>query len=141
MRQGRLKSLEDRMAYRVERKRGSVYLREDFGDLADYDQVGRGLRRLVAKGKLVKIGYGLYARATRSPLSGNLVPEKSLPSLAAEALTRLKVEVRPSQEARAYNAGGSTQVPTGRVLAVKGRISRKIGYDGKYVSFEPAARS
>ena len=140
MRQGRLKSLEDRMAYRVERKRGSVYLREDFGDLADYDQVGRGLRRLVAKGKLVKIGYGLYARATRSPLSGNLIPEKSLPSLAAEALTRLKVEVRPSQEARAYNAGGSTQVPTGRVLAVKGRISRKIGYDGKYVSFELAAR-
>lgn len=129
------------MAYRIERKRGSVYLREDFGDLADYDQVGRGLRRLVAKGKLVKIGYGLYARATRSPLSGNLVPEKSLPSLAAEALTRLKVEVCPSQEARAYNAGGSTQVPTGRVLAVKGRISRKIGYDGKYVSFEPAARS
>ena len=141
MKQGRLKSLEDRMAYRVERKRGSVYLREDFQDLADYDQVGRGLRRLVAKGKLVKIGYGLYARATRSPLSGNLIPEKSLPSLAAEALTRLKVEVQPSQEARAYNAGGSTQVPTGRVLAVKGRISRKIGYDGKYVSFEPAARS
>ena len=139
MRQGRLKSLEDRMAYRVERKRGSVYLREDFGDLADYDQVGRSLRRLVAKGKLVKIGYGLYARATRSPLSGNTVPEKSLPSLAAEALRRLKVEVRPSREARAYNEGGSTQVPTGRVLAVKGRISRKIGYDGKYVSFEPAA--
>ena len=141
MKQGRLKSLEDRMAYRVERKRGSVFLREDFGDLADYDQVGRGLRRLVAKGKLVKIGYGLYARATRSPLSGNLIPEKSLPSLAAEALTRLKVEVRPSREARAYNEGCSTQVPTGRVLAVKGRISRKIGYDGKYVSFEPAARS
>ena len=139
MRRNRLKSLEDRMAYRVERKRGSVFLREDFGDLADYDQVGRSLRRLVAKGKLVKIGYGLYARATRSPLSGNTVPEKSLPSLAAEALRRLKVEVRPSREARAYNEGGSTQVPTGRVLAVKGRISRKIGYDGKYVSFEPAA--
>ena len=141
MRRNRLKSLEDRMAYRVERKRGSVFLREDFGDLADYDQVGRSLRRLVAKGKLVKIGYGLYARATRSPLSGNTVPEKSLPSLAVEALTRLKREVRPSREARAYNEGGSTQVPTGRVLAVKGRISRKIGYDGKYVSFEPAARS
>ena len=141
MRRSRLKSLEDRIAYRVERKRGSVFLREDFGDLADYDQVGRSLRRLVAKGKLVKIGYGLYARATRSPLSGNTVPEKSLPSLATEALRRLKVEVRPSREARAYNEGGSTQVPTGRVLAVKGRISRKIGYDGKYVSFEPAARS
>ena len=89
----------------------------------------------------MKIGYGLYARATRSPLSGNTVPEKNLPSLAVEALKRLKVEVGPSQETRAYNEGRSTQVPTGRVLAVKGRISRKIGYDGKYVSFEPAARS
>ena len=95
----------------------------------------------MARGTLVKIGYGLYARATRSPLSGNTVPEKSLPSLAAEALRRLKVEVRPSREARAYNEGSSTQVPTGRVLAVKGRISRKIGYDGKFVSFEPAARA
>ena len=141
MKRNRLKSLEDRIAYRVERKRGSVFLREDFSDLADYDQIGRGLRRLVARGTLVKIGYGLYARATRSPLSGNTVPEKSLPSLAAEALKRLKVEVRPSREARAYNAGTSTQVPTGRVLAVKGRISRKIGYDGKFVSFEPAART
>ena len=141
MKHNRLKSLEDRMAYRIGRKKGSVSLREDFSDLADYDQIGRGLRRLVAKGKLVKIGYGLYARATRSPLSGNTIPEKGLPLLATEALRRLKVEVRSSREARAYNAGESTQVPTGRVLAVKGRVSRKIGYDGKFVTFEPAARS
>lgn len=141
MKRNRLKRLEDRMAYRVERKKGSVYLREDFSDLADYDQIGRGLRRLVARGTLVKIGYGLYARAKLSPLSGNTVPEKSLPSLAAEALKRLKVKVGASQEARAYNEGRSTQVPTGRVLAVKGRISRKIGYDGKYMSFAPATRT
>jgi hypothetical protein len=28
------------------------------------------------------------------------------------------------------------KVPTGRVLAVKDRIARKIGYDGKYVASE-----
>jgi hypothetical protein len=38
-----------------------------------------------------------------------------------------------------YNAGRSTQVPTGRVIAVKSRISRKIGYDGNYVAFERAS--
>ena len=32
----------------------------------------------------------------------------------------------------------TTQVPTGPVIAVKGRISRKIGYGGAYVSYEPA---
>src|SRR4051794_26725842 len=118
----RLRNLEDRIAYRVARKKGSVFLREDFGDLAGYDQIGRALRRLVARGKLVRIGYGLYARARVSPLSGGTVPERSLPVLAAEALRRLEVEAGPSREARLSNAGETTQVPTGRVLAVKGRI-------------------
>lgn len=90
----------------------------------------------MAKGTLVKIGYGLYARATASPLSGKTIPTKNLPALGVEALERLNVEMTISSSAQAYNAGLSTQVPTGRVIAVKGRISRKIGYDGKYVIFE-----
>jgi len=61
-----------------------------------------------------------------------MIPAKPLPALAVEVLSRLKVETAPSRFARAYNAGTSTQVPTGRVIAVKGRFSRKIGYGGKY---------
>ena len=138
MRGKRLKSLEDRLAYRVNRSRQSVFVRDDFADLGGYDQVGRALRGLVAKEKLVKLGYGLYARTKVSALSGRVIPEKPLPALAAEALDRLGVDMRPSSARAAYDAGRTTQVPTGRVLAVKGRIARKIGYDGKYVSFEPA---
>lgn len=130
------KTLEQRMADRIARKKGDVFLRADFADLGGYDQVGRGLRKLVARGTLVKVGYGLYARAGVSPLSGKTVPKKNLPALATEALQRLNVEVAPSSYARAYESGGTTQVPTGRAIAVKGRVSRKIGYDGKYVSFE-----
>jgi hypothetical protein len=96
------------------------------------------LRRLARRGQLVKIGYGLYARATVSPLSGKAIPKKPLPALAAEALDRLDVETAPSSFAQDYNAGATTQAPMGRVLAVKGRISRKIGYDGKFVTFERA---
>lgn len=90
----------------------------------------------MAKGKLMKIGYGLYARAEASPLSGKTIPTKDLPALGAEALKRLNVEMAPYSTAQAYNAGLTTQVPTGRVIGVKGRVSRKIGYDGKYVTFE-----
>lgn len=35
-----------------------------------------------------------------------------------------------------YNSGLTTQVPTGRKIAIKGRVSRKIGYDRIYVSYE-----
>ena len=133
------KTLEMRVAKRIARKKADVFLRADFKDIGDYDQVGRGLRRLVAKGKLVKIGYGLYARTAVSPLSGKTIPKKNLPALAAEALELLNVEMALSSSARAYNANLTTQVPTGRVIAVKGRVSRKIGYDGKYVIFERAS--
>lgn len=134
----RNQSLEGRVAKRIARKKANVFLRDDFADLGGYDQVGRSLRRLTAKGLLVRIGYGLYARARVSPLSGKIMPVKPLPALATEALERLTVSTAPSGYARAYNEGLSTQVPTGRVIAVRGRVSRRIGYDGKYVTFERA---
>ena len=133
--------LEYRVAVRIARSRASVFLRGDFKELGGYDQVGRSLRSLTAKGKLVRIGYGVYARAVISPISGKAIPAKPLPALAAEALSRLDVQTVPSSFTLAYNAGFTTQVPTGRAIAVKGRFSRKIGYDGKYAVFERASRS
>jgi Transcriptional regulator, AbiEi antitoxin len=56
-------TLETRLLNRIDRKRGDVFLRADFGDLGGYDQVGRVLRELVRKGRLVRVGQGLYARA------------------------------------------------------------------------------
>ena len=130
------KTLEERIARRITCSKREVFIRNDFEDLGDYDQVGRSLRQLVKKGKIMKIGYGLYAKATISPLSNRTVPRRGLRDLATEALKKLKVEVVPSNYDRAYNEGRTTQIPTGRVVGVRGRIARKIGYDGKYITFE-----
>jgi hypothetical protein len=135
-------SLEERLKSRIARMRGDVFSRADFDDLGGYDQVGRALRTLVRKGLLMKIGQGLYARASESPLSEPPVPPKGLATLT-EALQRLGVEPMPSRLRRAYNAGETTQVPTGRVVAVRGRVRRQIGYNGVYLKFErtgPSAR-
>jgi prefoldin subunit 5 len=96
------------------------------------------LRGLENDGLLVRIGYGLYAKAKKSALNGQTIPVAPLPTLALEALTRLGVKIAPSKLETEYNAGQTTQVPTGRQIAVKGRISRKIGFGGAYVSYEPA---
>lgn len=133
---GSNKTLEQCVLGRIAGVQGDVFLRADFKDLGGYDQVGRALRRLVDRGDLVRVGYGVYARAAVSPLSGRTIPRKNLPALAAEALERLNVELATSSHEEAYNSGRTAQVPTGRVIAVKGRIARRIGYDGKYVSFE-----
>ena len=130
------KTLEKRVSDRIRRSVATVFVRQDFEDIGGYDQVGRILRLLVKKGSLMKIGYGLYARAQISTLSGNIIPEKPLPDLAQEALNKLGVRTMETQAQKDYNNRKSTQVPTGRMIGVQGRISRRIGYDGKYVSFE-----
>ncbi|PIW28636.1 MAG: hypothetical protein COW30_07065 [Rhodospirillales bacterium CG15_BIG_FIL_POST_REV_8_21_14_020_66_15] len=133
-----LKKLDSRVSYRISRAKRAVFVRDDFKDLADYDQVGRSLRKMVSEGRLVKLGYGLYAKGRKSSVSGRMVPIKPLPDLARDALERLGIEIRQSQFEREYNSDVTTQVPTGRVIGVKGRVSRKIGYDGKYVTLAAA---
>jgi uncharacterized protein DUF6088 len=110
----RPESLEERLAHRIARKRGDVFLREDFRDMGGYDQVGRALRTLVRKGQLMKVGYGIYTRARPSILDGKPTPTKGLRDLAAETLGRLGVEIVPTRLKQAYDAGKSTQVLTGQ---------------------------
>lgn len=132
-----IQTLESRLLKRIERKRGDVFLRSDFADLGGYDQVGRILRSLVGQGRLIKVGFGIYTRAVSSPFSDTPVPPKGLATLN-EALKRLDIETAPSRLEQDYNAGRTTQVPTGRVVAVGRRVRRKLGYNGIFLSFERA---
>lgn len=128
------------MTYRIKRSGNRVFLREDFEDLSGYDQAGRVLRMLVGKGLLIKAGYGLYVRARPSSVTGRIIPEIPLQEIARTALGRLGVQTAPTTAEVEYNQGRTTQVPSGRQMRiVKGRCSRKIGYDGKYIRYEKSA--
>jgi hypothetical protein len=133
----RPETLEDRLQKRIDRKSGDVFVRRDFEDLGDYDQVGRALRKIVREGRLVRVGQGLYARARPSMTSGEPVPARGLTTLT-EALGRVGIQTVPTRLERAYNAGETTQVPTGRVVGVTRRVRRRIGYGGINLSFERA---
>lgn len=132
-------TLSYKVSARIARKNDAIFIREDFKDIGGYDQIGRVLAQLAVAGKLIKIGYGLYAKAKRSTLTGEIMPVLPLPTLAKEALERLGVKIGTSKLEKDYNAGITTQVPTGRKIAIRGRVSRKIGYNGAYVSYERAA--
>ena len=132
-------TLESKISYRISRSKDAVFTVPDFLDLSDRDQVGRVLRKMVAREGLLKLGYGLYAKARRSSLTGSVVPVKALPTLAREALLKIGAEVKPSSAEQAYDSGESMQVPTGRVVGVKGRVSRKIGYGGNSIMIERVA--
>ena len=133
--QMRAETLETRILKRIDRKRGDVFLRSDFKDLGGYDQVGRVLRGLVRQGRLLKVSHGIYTRAVQSPFSDKPVPPKGLGTLT-EALERLGVDVTQTRLQQDYNAGQTTQVPTGRHIAVTKRVRRKIGYNDIFLTFE-----
>lgn len=135
------KTLKAKISYRIRRSRGSVFVFDDFKDLAGRPQVSRALRELVLEGLIYRLGYGLYARARISRISGKILPEKSLPELGIESMKKLKIKIGVPSLEKSYLEGKSTQVPTGRMIrVVKSRVSRKIGYNGNYISYERASR-
>lgn len=121
-------SLKLQITKRIQRSKRQVFLRDDFSDLADYDQVGRALLQLVREGLLLKIGYGLYAKArlNQFTLRPSLAAPGGFNQVAAEALTRLGVAWQSSDANLAYTQG-AVQIPTSVQVKVKKRFSRKIG--------------
>ena len=123
------KTLRTRIEERLSRKASdSVFLTREFTDLSGETQVLRALRGLVRDGRLVRLGYGVYARAIVSRLSGEplLMNPTGLRGAAREALTKLGVPWEPTEAELAYNEGRSTQIPVNPVLRVKGRFSRRL---------------
>ena len=131
-------SLRDAILSRIQQSGERVFMRGDFSDLGNLRQIGYALGRLVKQEKIVSIGYGLYAKAQVSAISGRLIAVGDLPSLGREALKKLGFETCLTKAQMDYNAGRSTQVPTGRKIGVRTnkRITRRIGYGGRYVYYE-----
>jgi Family of unknown function (DUF6088) len=132
-------TLKRRIIARLNRKKGVVVLRSDFEDLGGYDQVGRVLRELVKEAVLVRIGKGIYAKAKRSPLTGEIVPVGGIIEATKEALKKLGIKILPSSLQSSYNANQSTQVPTGRIVGTNKRVRRNIRYGNVQMSFEYVA--
>ncbi len=123
-------TLRERIEQRIASKAGDdVFLPREFADLGGEDQVLRALRGLVRDGRLVRLGYGVYARAIISRLSGEpiLYSADGLLSAGRQALDKLGVKWELTEAQRAYNEDRSTQVPVNPVVRVKGRFSRRLG--------------
>jgi hypothetical protein len=130
-------TIRDRIAERIRRTRKTdVFLREDFANFGAYDVVGRELRKLVGKGVLVQVGYGLYARAKPSVLSGKPILTVPLIGIGYQALRRLGYSPKPSKAALDYIEGRTTQVPAGDRIAVPGaRVKRKIAFGPRIIEY------
>ena len=136
-RRRRSTTTRERLRRSVAARQGEVVLRRDLRGLGSASQVGRGLRQLVEDGKLVRIGMGVYAKATPSRLSGQPAPRQILEVLAAETLDRLGIAWQQGKAQRLYNAGLTTQVPWRTTFDTSPRrITRRLQVGKGVVEYE-----
>lgn len=135
---GRRMTLRQRIEARIAKRRGDAFLTREFLDLGGERQVLRALRELTDQGKLIRLGYGTYARAEVSPITHQpMIAGDGFGTVSREVLTKLKVPWEPTTAERAYNEGRSTQVPmTPRVRLRGSRFSRRLGYKGMELTIE-----
>ncbi len=129
--------LQERMLRAIKQRAGSVILRRELAGLGSASQVTEALKALQARGVIVRIGTGVYAKTRRSSVTGKIIPAGNLENLGLEALRKLGVSVAPGKAAAAYNAGTTTQIP-GAFVVNTGcrRISRKISVGGRALKYE-----
>ncbi|SQI36592.1 Uncharacterised protein [Leminorella richardii] len=121
-------TIKARIQSRLKRSKRYVFTRDDFKDIAGYDQVGRVLRDLIKEGQLLKVGYGVYTKARQNSITGKVMPAAPGGSSAVivETLERLKVRYRLAEETQAYNSGNSTQIPASPEIKTSSRFKRAL---------------
>ena len=120
----------------IEKVKRNVFLRQDFSGLGSYRQISRALKKLVKQGKLVRIGFGIYARAHLSKYLEEPLVDDGFDVVAREALNRIGVQWEPGAAEKEYNLGLSQQVPTQNVVHLKSRFRREISYAGRKLYYE-----
>ena len=133
--------IEQKLMGAISQSEDNVFVRSEFAGFGSRAQVSRVLSLFVARGFLVRLGLGVYARAKPSVLSGAAIPVQPVDVLAPIALKKLGVSVSPSRLASAYNEGRSSQLPAGTVLNTgTRRISRRLGFGGRFVKYETSPK-
>jgi hypothetical protein len=132
-------TLRERVKARIAERRDNAFLTREFLDLGGERQVLRALRELTEAGDLIRLGYGVYARAELSSLTQRpMLAGDGFGQVSRQVLDKLQVPWEPTTAERAYNEGRGTQVPmTPRVrLPRRSRFSRKLRYNTMELTVE-----
>jgi hypothetical protein len=109
-------SLQSKIESRITESREYVFLTREFTDLSGRRQVLRALRKIVAGGRLVRLGCGVYGLAIANGSSDRptLHHPEGFAGAARTALTKLGVEWEPT-------AGEAA-------VRIKRRFSRRLSF-------------
>lgn len=129
-------SMKKQVLDRIQSLEGEIVLRRDVIDLGSARQVSRALKSLTKEGVLAKLGYGIYAKLSRSSITDDRYLKGGFLSAAREALTKLGIKWEISEAEQNYNEGKTQQVPINPPTILKTRFRRKLSYKNMEICFE-----
>jgi predicted transcriptional regulator of viral defense system len=104
------------------KQRGWVFTAKDFIDLAPRNNIGVIIHRLVQKGIIRKIGYGIYDFPVTHPKLGMLAPNPD--AIASAIAARSGDTIQPSSAQLANQLGLDTQVPAKPAYLTSGKSTK-----------------
>lgn len=113
-----------------------VFLRKELGNVEYPRQLTRALSALMENGEIIKLGYGVYAKAEKSNLDGAPIIKIGFTMACLDALDKLGVRWEPGKAVREYNEGKSTQVPARFIVKLKDRYRGELSYGKRVLKFE-----
>ncbi|MCU4398354.1 DUF6088 family protein [Acinetobacter junii] len=128
--------IKDKILKRIQDAENYVFMRQDFSDIANYDQVGRALRELVQDEKLLKVGYGIYTKARINSITGKIMPACPVGAdgVILEALERLGVKYTFGKATAAYLESRSNQIPPSLQIETPRRFKRQLSAGRKQIN-------
>ena len=125
--------IESRILSSIKHRPGAVLLRRDVAGLGSASQVSASLKALQAKGVIVRVGAGIYAKSVKDAATGAVALSAPAEDIAIEAFQKLGVEVRLAPSGMADAPGKATlALDTGAH-----RIKRQLSIGGKSVIYVP----
>jgi len=124
------------MLKRIRSLRSEVILWSDLNDIGSPRQISRVLKECLEDGVLVRIGRGIYAKATQSKYIDVPIIRKDFETICLEALKRLDVEWELGQNIKDYNEGRTQQVPAQFEVRLKKRFRRTLALGNSKLRFE-----
>jgi hypothetical protein len=128
---------KSKLSQKIDATPGEILLRSKLVDTGTPSRVTRAINSLIAEGKIVRLGYGVYAKARPSSLTGNPIPRKTLDELAPEIFSELNVPFTYGEAISDYVSGRTTQIPTALIISTGSRrINRRISVGSREVKYE-----
>ena len=130
-------SLKFKVLERIKELTSSIIvLRNNIEDMGSPRQISRCFKDLVEMGELVKIGYGVYAKAYKSKTLNKPVIQGGFGQACKEALSKKGIKWEPGSAETAYNAGETTQIPVRTVVQLKSRYRGRLSYGNRKLIVE-----